>query len=368
MSIDHQRTSPEEAIRNCRERARVSANLAAAFFDLGRSALLLGNSSESLAAYAKACQLSETEEPIEAGMRSLTRLEEFAGVSHQEMKCTGRLLFVARVAKLLSLEEKARTAAAEKALAANEREKLLRRLEKQPAVGQKLIEEAKCQSGDARNALREAQSRVRETEQKANAALDQLHPLALKPEDPLTRPVIVVAGGCDPDVAPQVNEYRSLLERAFENFSGTIISGGTTAGISGIVAGLKGDMKKIAHLPRRESLPRSAVPDNRFQIRWMESDEGLTVLQAIQYWIDLLVSGIKPAEVKLLGINGGEISAFEYRFALALGAEVGILRDSGREAARLSIDPDWKMAAGLAMLPADEDSVRAFIMQGTKTR
>jgi tetratricopeptide (TPR) repeat protein len=360
MSIDHQRTSLEEAIRNCRERARVSANLAAAFFDLGRSALLLGNSSESLAAYAKACQLSETEAPIEAGMRSLTRLEEFAGVSHQEMKCTSRLLFLARVAKLLSL--------AEKALAAKEREKLLRRLVKQPAVEQKLIEEARRQSGDAGNALREAQSRVRETEQKANAALDQLRPLALKPEDPLTGPIIVVAGGCDPNVAPQVNEYRSLLERAFENFSGTIISGGTTAGISGMVAGLKGDMKKIAHLPRRESLPRSAVPDNRFQIRWMESDEGLTVLQAIQYWIDLLVSGIKPAEVKLLGINGGEISAFEYRFALALGAEVGILRDSGREAARLSIDPDWKMTAGLAMLRADEDSVRAFIMQRTKTR
>ena len=108
MSIDYQRTSLEEAIRNCRARARVCANLAAAFFDLGCSALLLGNSSESLAAYSKACKLSETEEPIEAALRSLTRLEEFAGVSHQEIRCTGRLLFVARVGKLLSLEENAR--------------------------------------------------------------------------------------------------------------------------------------------------------------------------------------------------------------------------------------------------------------------
>jgi hypothetical protein len=316
MSIDRQNPSGEDAIHRCKERAKLSAHLAGAFFDLGRSALLLGNRSESLAAYAKACELSETEAPIEAAARSLARLDEFAETSDQEVRLANRLLLVARAAKLLSMKDQALKG---------------------------------------------------EAEQKAAAALHQLRELALKPDEPIAVPVVVVAGGCDPSVAPQMNEYHLLLSQAFAGFSGSIISGGTTAGISGIVAGLTGNTRKIALLPRRDSLSADAVPDSRFQIRWMESEEGFSVSLAVQYWIEMLVSGIRPAVVRLLGIDGGEISAFEYRLALALGARVGVLPESGREAAKLATDSDWKTSDRLVLLPANEDSVRAFIGKGAQT-
>jgi hypothetical protein len=298
-------------------------DLAEAYFDLGRSALLLGNVSESLAAYAKACQLSETNAPIETALLSLTRLQEAAEIRQRESDFARRTLLVAKAAKLLSLRWKVHTASAEEA---------------------------------------------RDAGLKAAEALGQLRRVTLRGEDPLTGPIIIVSGGCDAKVFPDLGEYRTLLETSFQDYRGTIISGGTTAGISGIVAGLRGSMRKIAHLPKRGSLPADAVPDGRYQIRWMEGEEGLSAIQAIRYWTDILLSGIEPAEVRLLGINGGEIAAFEYRLALALGASVGILRNSGREADRLSVDPDWKTCENLILLPANANSVRAFVRQEMRTR
>jgi macrodomain Ter protein organizer (MatP/YcbG family) len=64
-----------------------------------------------------------------------------------------------------------------------------------------------------------------------------------------------------------------------------------------------------------------------------------------------------------LGINGGNISAFEFRLAIALGAKVGIIAESGRAAAEIFEDPDWKDAHGLMRLPNDPQTVRAFVQQ-----
>ena len=66
-----------------------------------------------------------------------------------------------------------------------------------------------------------------------------------------------------------------------------------------------------------------------------------------------------------MGINGGAIAAAEYRIALALGACVAIVRDSGGEAAKLSSDDDWSTSKTLVNLPADVMTVRAFIGLGT---
>ena len=83
----------------------MDASLGIAYFDLGRSALLLGNLRESLAAYAKACQLSETAAPIEAAMETLARLQKGTGRLQRESCLAGRLLLVARASKLLFLRE-----------------------------------------------------------------------------------------------------------------------------------------------------------------------------------------------------------------------------------------------------------------------
>ena len=88
-------------------------------------------------------------------------------------------------------------------------------------------------------------------------------------------------------------------------------------------------------------MPAGTEPDPRY--RRVRSTEGkdFSALEPLQYWIDLISSGTSPARVKLIGINGGEISAFEYRLALMLEARVAVIESSGREAAHLFKDPYW---------------------------
>jgi hypothetical protein len=67
--------------------------------------------------------------------------------------------------------------------------------------------------------------------------------------------------------------------------------------------------------------------------------------------------GISPGQVKLIGINGGKISAFEYRLALMLGARVAVIESSGREAACLFKDPFWRNAKNLQRLSDDKKEI-----------
>ena len=55
-------------------------------------------------------------------------------------------------------------------------------------------------------------------------------------------PVVIVAGGCDTRIDKRLGDYRQLLIEAFKDYRGTIISGGTTAGISGLV----GDVQELS--------------------------------------------------------------------------------------------------------------------------
>ncbi|MFZ0493706.1 MAG: RyR domain-containing protein, partial [Acidimicrobiia bacterium] len=92
--------------------------------------------------------------------------------------------------------------------------------------------------------------------------------------------------------------------------------------------------------------------------------ETFTPLEPLQGWIDLIASGIAPQEVKVLGINGGDIAAVEYRIALALGATAGVIQDTGRAAAKLLADEQWVASEHLVAMPADPQTVRAFIGPG----
>ncbi len=86
----------------------------------------------------------------------------------------------------------------------------------------------------------------------------------------------------------------------------------------------------------------------------------------IQLWIDLFASGIRPADVTVIGINGGAVAGFELRLALALGARVGVIEHSGRAVDALLADADWqRLARGdraqLVPLPHDAQTVRSFL-------
>ena len=83
--------------------------------------------------------------------------------------------------------------------------------------------------------------------------------------------------------------------------------------------------------------------------------------EPLQYWSDVVASGIGPADVRVLAIGGGRISAAEYRMALALGARVGAISGSGGSASELLRDPWWAATARLVELTPDLDVMRDFL-------
>jgi len=195
------------------------------------------------------------------------------------------------------------------------------------------------------------------------AARDTVVSMATPGAPAIEGPVMIVAGGTDPRLADRIEGFRAILAEAMAGFRGTVISGGTRQGVCGIVGELAetaGDqIHTIGYLPG--GLPNDADPDDRYDELRETPGSDFTPLDPLQNWIDLIASGIDPADVVVIGINGGRIAAAEYRIALALGATVGIVEGSGREAARILADRRWNTAQGLVSLPADPHTVRAFV-------
>jgi hypothetical protein len=264
-----------------------------------RSSSLLEKPYESLAAYAKVVRTATNEEPLETVLASI---DESTVVRSKllEYEWARKLLFVSLAAKF-----QATTA--------------------------------------GRTALRRIK-RLKSTASK-----------------PIESPVVIVAGGCNSEVEDQMRAYRGLILEAFRVFKGTIISGGTTSGVSGLVGEAqqkyRSTVRAIGYVPKA----KIDLLDKRYsEIRFTEGKD-FSPDEPLQYWIDIVTSGIKSSDVKLLGINGGRISAFEYRMALALGASVAIVKGSGMEADKLFLDADWNKSRNLVSVANDPVAVEAFL-------
>ncbi len=288
------------AMQRCRDQIDVCMNLPWAYYNLGMFHLLLGQPYDSLAAYAKAIQLSHDAWMIETSLLLLDRL----GVVRDALpgyEWMRRLLLIGHAVKV-----------------------------------------------------------------QKDVVISRVKSIASASSPPISGPVVIVSGGCDVSVEPQMQTYRELVLEAFRDFQGTIISGGTTAGISGLVGQVQqaypDAIRTIGYVPRM--IPAGVTIDNRYKEIRYTNGNGLSVLEPLQNWIDLLASDIKASQVRLLGITGGVISAAEYRIALALGARVAIVEGSGREAAKLFLDDDWGASKSLVRLPADAMTVRSFIGSG----
>jgi hypothetical protein len=184
---------------------------------------------------------------------------------------------------------------------------------------------------------------------------------------PINRlPVIIIAGDTATFTKKTLSKYRSLIIEAFHDFSGTIISCGTTAGVCGLVADIQeihnDTIESIGYVPTK--IPGTAQIDPRYKKIRRTDGKKFSVKEPLQYWTDILTSGISPAKVKLIGINGGNISGAEYRIALLLGANVGIIQDCGRAAADLLADKNWNTRKNLIVLPHDKATLRAVIGTG----
>lgn len=186
------------------------------------------------------------------------------------------------------------------------------------------------------------------------APVDQMAALRRSSDEPISAPVLVIAGGTDPSVEEKMQTYRKFLLDGLKDYAGTIISGGTLAGIARLVGDVQeaaGDrVRTTGYIPAEaEDLPL----DSRY--RELRTTEGrdFSALKVAQYWIDLVLSGVRPQQVKVIGINGGRISAVEYRLALALGAQVIVVEGSGRAVDDLLKDRNWADEPNLLPIPAD---------------
>jgi ppGpp synthetase/RelA/SpoT-type nucleotidyltranferase len=283
-------------IERCERHVTAGINLPWAHFDEGRFHLLLGEPYEALAAYAGAVASSTAPFMIEGSLASLERIAGALGES-PGVDWARRLL-------LLGLA--------------------------------------------ARFETKDAIARIRD--------------LASLGAAPLLPPIVILAGGTDPRLAEELAGYAELLTFAFADFAGTIVSGGTTQGISGIAGDIArrsaGSVRAIGYLPAL--IPADATPDPDYTELRTTAGHGFSPLEPLQDWIDLVAAGIPATQLRVLGVNGGQIAALEYRIALALGATVGLIADSGREAGRLLGDERWA-STRLIRLPADPEGLRAFV-------
>lgn len=192
-------------------------------------------------------------------------------------------------------------------------------------------------------------------------------------KEPFKTPVVIIAGGAsDMDVA-KINDYREFIVELMHGFAGTIISGGTTAGIPGLVGQVKAEMQEKnsihfnleAYLPQK--LPVNAVKSSSYDKFHETSSDHFSALDILVCWADLISSGIQPKDVILIGIDGGKIATMEYQIALSLGARVALVGYSGRAVTDFLQDKNWKNHANLLQLPNDPLTVWALVNQSGET-
>jgi hypothetical protein len=288
------------AMQRCRDHIEVAMNVPWAYHDLGTFHLVLNQPYESLAATAKAIQLSPSKWFVERALQSLTRLE----VVRNEL--TG-YNWVYRM-MLLALAAKYRKQAHVRAVAE------LASPGARPLAGPVVLVAGSChasyeeQMQSYRSLLVESLRDFRGT---------------------------LISGGTTCGVGRLVGD----IQQAHPD---TIYT--------------------VGHIPR--SIPADCSVDRRYsELRQCESHD-FDPLGPLQAWADIITSGIGAVRVKLVGIGGGRIAAVEYRLALALGAEVAIIEGSGRSATQLLSDDAWNKSKNLVRLPADPGALRGFLDAG----
>jgi hypothetical protein len=193
-------------------------------------------------------------------------------------------------------------------------------------------------------------------------ALSELQVLASPQAPPIIAPVTILAGGCRADDDACLALFRPIVLEAFRTYAGTIISGGTPTGVCSLAGDLQESFPEFVHAIGYVPGDASGILlDNRYREIRFTPQPDFSVMEVIQYWCDIITSGVSLEQVKVLGIAGGSISASEYKMALSLGASVGLLEGSGREAKKLPRNRNWRASRGLVCIPADSYVIEEFI-------
>ncbi len=149
--------------------------------------------------------------------------------------------------------------------------------------------------------------------------------------------ILVLAGSTEAASEDRLGAYEAPLAEALSAFSGTLISGGTPAGVCALAARAAARANRGgAKIELVGYLPAGAEgsPDYSHLVRTTGAD--FSIAEPLQMWADLLASGIAPPRVTLLCFGGGPISAQELALAWALGARVFAIDAGGTACKRFS--------------------------------
>jgi hypothetical protein len=180
-----------------------------------------------------------------------------------------------------------------------------------------------------------------------------------------SKDLLIICGKSTKLDEAESTEYQKYIDEAVKDFSGTVISGGTTSGIPGLLGSVSGMKRKnssknftlIGYLPEGKGTDR----DYDGFVKTKSSD--YSVLEPLSYWVDILFSNVSPDKVFVLGISGGELSMLEYKIALAVGAKVCLVGKLGGAAQVVAFDPEWKDLSNLYNIPNDPLTVWAMVNQ-----
>ena len=283
----------QNGIELSRQKIEAGIHLPYAWYDIGFFSLLLDRHTESIEAYGKAILTTPSPDMVESVYQSLTELQK--KVVGKATKLNGGLSLIRSFLRVV-LVGRCKKAKKQYLLACDER--------------------------------LDGFSSLSPTRPKD-------HTIPFEPEEN----IVIVAGSCSKASEEKVDLYAELITDAFKGFEGTVCSGGTPSGISGIVGKLNennGKLKKIAYVPLDTPCMQ--------QYQCIQTIPGtFSRMDPIMLWSDILLSGISPESVRVLGVRGGDISAFEYQLGLILGAKVGVLLESGGASLTISEDPDWSL-------------------------
>ena len=177
--------------------------------------------------------------------------------------------------------------------------------------------------------------------------------------------VLILAGSTDAQSGTRLAAYEAPLQDALSTYIGYLITGGTGSGVCGLAARCAAHAKASgkAHVELVGYLPAHAEASLDFPNIVRTVGRDFSLLEPLQMWNDLFVSGIPPTAVTLLCLGGGVVSAQELVLAWALGARVAATDGdelAPKRFATLLANAGPNDGRGM-ILPDDPSLLRAFV-------